>query len=64
MNLYDTYDCPQCGGDWRDGEIPEDKRETYGEATHFSKLIGIYDSHRDRTVEWMCPYCRHRWPRS
>jgi len=59
----DTYDCPECGADWRAEPIREESRKYYGTKTHFSRLIGIYSTARDMTVEWMCPDCQHRWPR-
>ena len=35
----------------------------YGDATHGSRRIGIYDRGRDRTVAWRCPDCGHQWDR-
>lgn len=61
--------CPECGSDWRHNAIPEDYlREGYygewnGEERFYGRLVGIYCQTRDRTVEWMCPDCKHRWPR-
>lgn len=53
--------CPSCDADLRGDPIPEHHRHLYGDSTHYLRTIGIYD--RDRTVEWMCPDCGHRWPR-
>lgn len=35
----------------------------WGDATHFSRKISVYDEWLDRTVEWVCPDCGGRWPR-
>jgi len=44
--------------------IPEEHREYYdGNATHFSRAIGIYDWNRDMTTSWSCPDCRVVWDR-
>jgi predicted RNA-binding Zn-ribbon protein involved in translation (DUF1610 family) len=59
----DTESCPACGADWRDEPIPENIRHHYGDRTHFSRRIGIYDMGSDRTVAWRCPDCGKEWPR-
>jgi len=38
------------------GDRPEDER-------FYSRMIGVYDRDRDRTVEWLCPDCGVRWDR-
>lgn len=48
--------CPHCGADWQGEPIPEESQHLFG-STHFSRRIGIYDIHRDRTVAWRCPDC-------
>lgn len=69
--------CPHCGADLAADPIPTDGiakgywsanedgtcRDGCSRPAHFSHLIGIYDQGRDRTVEWMCPFCSGRWPR-
>jgi rubredoxin len=55
--------CPHCGADLQGHEIPEESRHHYGNYTHFSRKMGIYDRDRDMTVEWQCPDCGKRWPR-
>lgn len=30
---------------------------------HWSKMIGIYDRGKDRTVAWQCHECEYRWDR-
>ena len=54
--------CPECGANWVAGEMTEEQKEVYA-GTFFSRLIGIYDMDRDRTVAWECPDCKTRWPR-
>lgn len=49
--------CPHCKADLRDKLIPDDAREYFGNATHYSRRISIYDRERDRTVGWRCPDC-------
>jgi len=33
------------------------------ESRFFSRVIGIYDWDKDRTVAWQCPDCGVRWDR-
>jgi hypothetical protein len=61
MDVTDDV-CPN-GCNLRGDPIPEEQREWFGNHTHFSRRIGIYDMNRDRTVEWACPDCNVRWPR-
>lgn len=61
--MSDFTHCPKCGADFQGPPIPEQHRQHYGKHTHFSRLIGIYDMDRDRTVAWRCPDCGHEWPR-
>lgn len=49
--------CPYCGSDLRGTEIPERDREAFGGATHYLRVIGIYDMEQDRTVAARCPDC-------
>lgn len=58
--------CPLCDADLQGEPIPQesiDKGYYPSGATHYSRRIGIYDIHLDRTVEWACPDCGGRWPR-
>jgi len=55
--------CPACNANLQGEPIPEKSREHFGNATHFSRVIGIYDTRRDRTTDWQCPDCGHRWAR-
>jgi len=55
--------CPKCQVDFRAKEIEPAKRGLFGNETHFSRVIGIYDEEADTTVGWLCPDCRHAWRR-
>jgi len=55
--------CPKCKASLRGKRIPEKHREAYGNATHFSRVIGLYDRNLDRTTHWKCPDCGHVWLR-
>lgn len=71
--MADFCFCSHCGADLRGPRIEPRLREMYGgdvecrhgcgAESHYSRLIGIYDIERDRTVEWMCPDCKHLEPR-
>lgn len=60
-----TYECPLCSADLRGKPIPQKHIDKgyYGDATHFSRVIGIYDQASDRTVAWRCPDCSGEWNR-
>jgi hypothetical protein len=57
--------CPNCSADLNGSPIPDEyiKEGCYGDATHFSRVIGIYSIEEDRTVAWRCPDCEHEWER-
>lgn len=55
--------CPKCDANFTGAPIPEDARHHYGDKTHFSRVVGVYDFNLDRTVAWLCPDCGHQWPR-
>lgn len=58
--------CKLCDADLRGAPIPQesiDKGYYAPGATHFSRLIAIYDWDRDRTVAFQCPDCGGRWDR-
>ena len=58
--------CPLCGSDLTGEPIPQeyiDKGYYAPGATHYSRMIGIYDVALDRTVAWQCPDCGGQWPR-
>lgn len=54
--------CPNCDAQFQGAPIPEEQQHLFN-ATHFSRKRGIYDMGKDRTVEWECPDCGHRWSR-
>jgi ribosomal protein S27AE len=49
--------CPRCRASWQGAAIPEDRRASYGNATHFNRGIAIYDFNDDMTIGWRCPDC-------
>lgn len=55
--------CPSCGESLIGPEIPPELREHYGGQTRYTRVIALYDVDRDRTTQWACPDCGHRWPR-
>ena len=56
------YRCPD-GCDLTGAPIPDNVRDHYGDATHFSRVVGHYDLMADRTVAWNCPDCGLTWSR-
>jgi len=54
--------CPHCGVNLEGDPIPAESQHHYG-ATHFSRVIGLYDRGLDRTTAWRCPDCNGEWPR-
>lgn len=63
VNLATAERCPKCGTNWLAERIPEKDRESYGGATHFRRVIALYDLERDTTVAWKCPDCGEEFPR-
>lgn len=71
--MADFCFCRKCGADLRGPAIALENIESYGghvdcrdgcgAASHYSRLVGIYDRGKDRTVAWMCPDCKHTEPR-
>lgn len=43
--------------------IPIESRPYYGNFTHFSRKIGIYNDATDRTDHWLCRDCGGEWDR-
>jgi rubredoxin len=58
---YET--CPSCKVSLQGEPIPKRSREHFGNATHFSRKIGLYSRELDRTTAWRCPDCGHTWNR-
>jgi predicted RNA-binding Zn-ribbon protein involved in translation (DUF1610 family) len=63
--VSDSDECPKCGANLLGDPIPQESIDAghYGDHTHFSRRIAIYDPGLDRTVQWMCPDCGERWNR-
>lgn len=57
--------CPHCAVSLVGAEIPVDKRESYGGATHWRREIGVeLRGGYDGTLFYQCPDCDgvwHRW---
>lgn len=50
--------CPHCGASLIGAEIPENRREFFGGATHGSRLIAHVDRDTDNVTYFECPDCR------
>lgn len=57
-------DCPNCKTSWIAEPIPEASRHHYGDQTHFSRRIALYDPILDCRVGIRCPDCGHEIKRS
>ncbi|MEK3977893.1 hypothetical protein MKY37_02245 [Psychrobacillus sp. FSL K6-2836] len=55
--------CPYCGADLQGDPIPLEMKHHYGNATHFSRKIGISSMEKDRVIRWQCPDCGKEWER-
>lgn len=56
--------CPHCGNSLLAGEIPEESRQHYGDATHFRREIGVeVQGVYDGVLYWQCPDCEGAWQR-
>ncbi|MED1643042.1 hypothetical protein P4U99_07545 [Brevibacillus agri] len=53
--------CPYCGISLQGEPIPIERRPSYGNFTHFSRKIGIYNDTFDRTDRWLCRDCGGEW---
>ena len=51
--------CPHCLADLHGELIPKEKREDYGGALFFSKVVGVIVN--DRVAYWKCPSCDRDW---
>ena len=60
----ETRYCPECGADWRAGEIPLESRQHYAPGTaHYSRLVGVEAPGYDGVSYWKCPDCKATWNR-
>ncbi|EPR27524.1 hypothetical protein QWV57_08595 [Geobacillus zalihae] len=55
--------CPYCGANLQGDPIPKELQKHYGNATHFSRKIGISSLEKDRVIKWQCPDCKQEWER-
>ena len=66
MNYTDITkleNCPECGTNWVDAPIPEKYWETYSPPYFYSRVIGVELLSEDRINHWLCPDCKHKFPR-
>lgn len=61
--MSDPKSCPNCFSSFQGDPIPQELIDTghYGNATHCSTVIGIYDIWEDCVVAWRCPFCEYEW---
>jgi hypothetical protein len=64
--MSDPTSCPNCLVSFQGDPIPQEYIDAgyYGDKTHWSTVIGIYDMTEDCTVAWRCPFCQHEWKRN
>lgn len=56
--------CPFCHSDLRGEPIPKESQKSYGNHTHFSRLVGIeIRGGYDGVSYWECPDCLRVWDR-
>lgn len=61
MKLRNSIEfCRNCNANFQGEPIPKKDQHLFG-ATHFSRKIGIYSMETDRTEEYQCPDCQHKW---
>lgn len=56
--------CPHCNANWVDKPIPKERREFYSPPYFFSRVIGVEPLYEDRIAYWLCPDCKHEFPRN
>jgi hypothetical protein len=67
-NIFDVLRPQDWCKDMSDDELRAYVHQCYSPPYKFSRIVGIeyaYDhpQHYDGVSEWMCPDCKHRWPR-
>lgn len=55
--------CPECNSNWVSGIITKEYREFYSPPYFYSRVLGIELLHEDRIHHWVCPDCKHEFPR-
>ena len=56
LNVNST-ECPHCGANLLGAPIPEKSRPSFGNATHFLRVIGIERRDDDYISSYRCPDC-------
>lgn len=57
-------ECPNCGADLRGERIPQeyiDKGYYSPEDPYYYRVIAEYSIELDRSTNWICPDCNHKW---
>jgi len=49
--------CPHCKANLVGDPIPEHDRESFGNKTHFRRIIAVVDRDLDRCIHHQCPDC-------
>ena len=49
--------CPECGTRWWYKKIPKEYRENHSPPYWYSRVMALYDLHKDRTYAYQCPDC-------
>jgi len=57
LTVLDKTNCPHCGTNLIGNIIPDDIKTEYGNATHFSRIVGLYDQKTQRIKAYECPDC-------
>jgi hypothetical protein len=63
LGLCKADHCPYCKSCLKGEPIPNKWMDKgyYGDETHYSRLIAIQDTIRDRVVRHQCPDCNASW---
>lgn len=62
-DITSLISCPECGTNWVESLIPEERREHYSPPYFYSRVIGVEPIGEDRIAYWLCPDCKHEFPR-
>jgi DNA-directed RNA polymerase subunit RPC12/RpoP len=57
IDILDKTNCPHCGANLIGNPIPDDIKAEYGNASHFSRIVGLYDQKTQRIKAYECPDC-------
>lgn len=63
VSVRDLTHCPECGTNWVDSVIAEERREHYSWPFFYSRITGCYKLETDRVEYYQCPDCNTTFPR-